>query len=423
MRPVHRRSSLASIVQPPGGGFNQGNTMKTLLSRAGLLAAACLAFSGVASAQSPNGFASIIHVPVVVSTGTFQTTLFIHNPGGSVSVNAKYYGATGTADAGTVLNCGNINVAGGRTESFNIASLCNFSGASNFGTLRLVESDNQDPHPIAAYTRVQSFTGNGFSIEGFPLAEFSNAVGKSVVLGLRRDAAAPGYGSNCFASSIGDPVVVSMSLFDGANTQLGTPYTFTLAANETQRVLDVFTAVGALDGDFANVRAEFSLALGNVGNPSFSAFCTVQNNTSFDADFRIAKTVAPDDQSHLYFVTQTDNGLGGPFVIPAGKKAVYAVFLKHPDYFECQITGDGADKSEIQIKNPAGVVVAGGDNVKTINKFYLGDKLSAGNGANSVWFVEMGTKDGLGDDKSRLNCKSGAGMTRPFVIGYLDDDF
>lgn len=397
--------------------------MKSLIIRAGLLAAACVAFSGAASAQSPNGFASIIHVPVVVSTGTFQTTLFVHNPGGSVSIDVTYYGATGTADAGAPLDCGNLNIPGGRTESVNIASLCNFSGASNFGTLRLVESDNQLPHPISAYTRVQSFSGNGFSIEGFPLAEFSNAVGPSVVLGLRRDAAAPGYGSNCFASSIGAPVIVDMNLVDGAGAAVGTPYTFTLAANETQRVIDVFNAVGALPGDYANVRAEFTLAAGNVGNPSFSAFCTVQNNTSFDADFRIAKTVAPDDQSHLYSVSQIDNGLGGPFVIPAGKKAVYAVFLKHPDFLQCQIIGDGADKSEIQIKDPQGNVVAGGDNVKTIPKFYLGDKTAVNNGGNGVWFVEMGTKANDGDDKSRLRCYNGAGMSKVFVIGYLDDDF
>ncbi len=397
--------------------------MNRILSKACLLAVAGLAYCGIASAQSPNGFASIIHVPVVVSTGTFHTTLFIHNPGGSVSVNAVFHGATGTADAGTPLNCGNINIAAGRTESFDISSLCSFAGASNYGTLRLTESDNQDPHPIAAYSRVQSFTGNGFSIEGFPLAEYSNSIGASVVLGLRRDAAAPGYGSNCFASSIGDPVIVSMSLFDGANLPVGTPYTFTLAANETLRLLDVFNTVGALAGDYSNVRAEFRLALGNVGNPSFSAFCTVQNNTSFDADFRVAKTIAPDDQSHLYSVVQSDNGLGGPFVIPAGQKAVYAVFLKHPDFFECQITGDGSDKSEIQIKDPAGVIVAGGDNVKNIPKFYLGDKQAHNNGGNGVWFVEMGTKDGLGDDKSKLTCKSGAGMTNPFVIGYLPDDF
>jgi hypothetical protein len=397
--------------------------MKNILSGASLLAAACLAYSGTALAQSPNGFASIIHLPSVANTAVYHSTLFIHNPGGPVGVQAIFYGANGTAAAGTALDCGTLNIAGGRTESFDIAAICDFAGASAFGTLRLIEQDNKDPHPITAYTRVEAATGNGFSIEGFPLAEFSNNTGASVVLGLRRASAAPGYQSNCFASSIGAPVNVSLSLFDGTNTQLGTPYAFNLGANETVRLLDVFTTVGAPDGDYSNVRAEFSLGAGNVGNPSFSAFCTVQNNTSFDADFRIAKTVAPDDQSHLYSFSQTDNGLGGPFVIPPGKKAVYAVFLKHPDFLQCQIIGDGADKSEIQIKDPQGNIVAGGDNVKTIPKFYLGDKTAVNNGGNGVWFVEMGTKLNDGDDRSRLRCYNGAGMSNAFVIGYLDDDF
>lgn len=397
--------------------------MSTFFARAGLLAAACLAFSGAASAQSPNGFASIIHVPSVGSTSVYHTTLFVHNPGGSVSVQATFYGATGTADAGTPLDCGTHNIPGGRTESYDIASICNFSGASAFGSLRLVEQDNKDPHPIAAYTRVESATGNGFSIEGFPLAQFSNNTGASVVLGLRRASEAPGYQSNCFASSIGEPVNVSMSLFDGTNTQLGTPHAFNLGANEMVRLLDVFDAVGAPAGDYSNVRAEFSLGAGNVGNPSFSAFCTVQNNASFDADFRIAKTIAPDDKTLLNFVDQQKDGLGNIYSIPAGKKLVFAVALRHPDFFECQIVGDGADKSEIQVKDPSGVIVAGGDNVKTIPKFYLGDKTQRGNGGNGIWTIEMGTKDGLGDDKSRIKCYSGAGMTMPLVVGAVDDDF
>ncbi len=397
--------------------------MNKILSRASLLAAVCLAFAGSASAQSPNGFASIIHVPSVANTAIYNTTLFVHNPGGTVSIDVTFYGATGTADAGTPLDCGSHNIPAGRTQSFDIGAICPFAPGSSFGRLRIVESDNKEPHPIAAYTRVQSFSGNGFSIEGFPIAEFSNSVGPSVVLGLRRDAAAPGYQSNCFASSLGDPVNVNLTLFDGTNTQLGTPYSYVLAANEMVRVLDVFNAVGALPGDYSNVRAEFRLAAGNVGNPSFSAFCTVQNNTDFDADFRIAKTVSPDDQSHLYSVIQTGDGLGNPYVIPAGQKVVFAAFLKHPDFFRCQITGDGSDKSEVQIKDPEGNIVAGGDNVKNIPKFYLGDKSAHGNGGNTIWTIEMGTKDGLGDDKSKINCFSGAGMTRPILVGYVADDF
>lgn len=396
--------------------------MSRKLINAGLLIAG-LAGSASALAQSPNGFASIIHLPAVASTGTFHTTLFVHNPGGPVNVSATYYGATGTADAGTALDCGTHAIAAGTTASYDIATLCTFAGASNFGTLRLVEQNPNNPQPIAAYTRVQSASGNGFSIEGFPIGNFSDDLGKSVVLGLSRQEAAPGYQSNCFASSIGEPVVVDMALFDGANVAVGTPHTFTLAANETVRLLDVFAAVGAPAGDYANVRAEFALGAGNIGNPSFSAFCTVQNNTSFDADFRIAKTVTPDDQGHLYSVTQNKDGLGGNLVIGAASKLVFAVFLQHPDYLSCRTVGDGEDNTEIQIKDPSGAIVGGGDNIKSIPKFYLGDKTTRGNGGNGIWTIEVGSRNGLGETQFNLQCKSGNGMSRPLVVGSVTDDF
>ena len=61
--------------------------MNKILTRASLLAAACLTFSATASAQSPNGFASIIHIPVAVNTASFASTIFVHNPNG-VAANA-----------------------------------------------------------------------------------------------------------------------------------------------------------------------------------------------------------------------------------------------------------------------------------------------------------------------------------------------
>jgi hypothetical protein len=130
---------------------------------AGLLLLAGLVGSGAASAQS---FASYVYVPLVVSTGTFHSTVFVHNPGIAVDVKLTYHGGTLTADAGTPLDCGIHTIAAGQTAEFDIAEVCPLSGASNFGTLRVVEQDAANPHPIAVYTRVQSFSGNGFSTEG-----------------------------------------------------------------------------------------------------------------------------------------------------------------------------------------------------------------------------------------------------------------
>jgi hypothetical protein len=390
---------------------------------AGLLLLAGLVGSGAGSAQS-NGFASSIYVPLVVSTGTFHSSLFVHNPGTAVNVAVTYHGGTLTADAGKPLDCGVHAIGAGATAEFDIATLCPLGGASNFGTLRVVEQDSGNPHPIAVYTRVQSFTGDGFSTEGYPIGSFADASGKSVVLGLRRDAAAPGYWSNCFASSIEEPVNVDLSLFDANNVQVGATYHYTLAAHETFRLLEVFQAVGVVGtDDFHDVRAEFSLGAGNVGNPSYAAFCTVQNNTTFDADFRLAKTVAPDDQSRLYSVTQNKDGLGNNLAVPPASKLVFAMFLQHPDYLSCRAIGDGQDNTEIQLKDPSGAIVGGGDGVKAIPKFFLGDKTAHGNGGNGLWTLEVGSRDGLGETQFNIQCKSGAGMSRPLVVGSLPDDY
>ena len=135
--------------------------MNRILSKACLLAVAGLAYCGIANAQSPNGFASIIHVPVVVSTGTFHTTLFIHNPGGSVSVNAVFHGATGTADAGTPLNCGNTAFfrrdGGVKIGAGSISSSC-FNTKSRAAGLRSVTSSRVKP----CFVRRNSLGGNGW---------------------------------------------------------------------------------------------------------------------------------------------------------------------------------------------------------------------------------------------------------------------
>ena len=195
-----------------------------------MLAFAGLADSSVASAQSPNGFASIIHIPVVVRSGSFASTSFVHNPNGiAANVQVTFNGASSTVGAGP-LDCSAHSIPAGSTASYDFAALCPLAGGSNFGTLRLTETSPTNI-PIAAYTRVQSpVAGNGFSIEGFPLGGFANDTGTSVVLGLRRDAAAPGDRSNCFVSSIGEAVAVNVQLFDSANVQLGTPQVVPLAA-------------------------------------------------------------------------------------------------------------------------------------------------------------------------------------------------
>ena len=399
--------------------------MRNILGKASLLALACLGFSGAAMAQSPNGFSSIIHVPVVVNSAAFSSTIYVHNPGGSaINVQFNYTGADITASAGA-LDCGVHSIPAGSSVEFDFATLCPLSGASNFGSMRIYETSPIN-RPISVYTRVQSpVAGNGFSIEGFPIGGFANDQGASIVDGLKRSAMLPGYQTNCFVGSIGEAVAVDVKLFDGANTQLGTTQTISVPAGGLTRMLDVFTVAGAPVGDYSNVRAEFNQNLDQVGNPSFSAFCTVQNNTSFDADFRIAKTILPDDLGQQYTSTVNKNVFGQDQNIPAGQKVVYAMFVKHPDFLSCRVIGDGQPNAELRILNPSGSVVAGGDDINDTTEFFTGEKSTVANGTNGIWRVEVGARDGAGLLASNFNlqCRSGNGASKPMVIATLPDDF
>ena len=73
------------------------------------------------------------------------------------------------------------------------------------------------------------------------------------------------------------------------------------------RYLDIFwiDGVNAPAGDQSNVRAEFTQTSG--GSANLIGFCTVQDNTSFGADFRIAKGYGSPSDS---FFAQGGNAFG-----------------------------------------------------------------------------------------------------------------
>ena len=165
-----------------------------------------LALCGSAHAQSPNGYASIVDLPVVVNSGTFTTELFVHANSGATAISVTYHGGVGTPTG--VIACSNINLASGESGRYDLGSLCGLSNAqSNFGRLRLYELSTSN-RPFAAYARVQSFSGNGFSVEGFPVGNLAGSNGTQYVQGLRRQAAAPGYQTNCFMASLNEAVDV-----------------------------------------------------------------------------------------------------------------------------------------------------------------------------------------------------------------------
>lgn len=228
-------------------------------------------------------YSSFLTIPLIAETPSYRSQIFIHNPTLADSqIVVSYVGATGTATPGPVV-CNTVTVPAGNVVKTSLGAICPLNAGANFGTLMTSQGF------VALYTRVQTPSGNGFSVEG--MMDFNCCSGIREVVGLVRQAAAPSYQSNCFVlnqEARAGRVVVTLV---GGGGEAIVTQVVNLGPGEFIRLLDVFAALGAAAGDYTNVRASFeSIVPVEGGSPvGFTASCTVQNNTSFDADFRVAK--------------------------------------------------------------------------------------------------------------------------------------
>jgi hypothetical protein len=377
--------------------------------------AAFLAAAGMGSpahAQSTYGGASLLAVPVVARTASYDSTLFLFGAASNVTMAATYVGADGTTYAGPHA-CNSVAVAAGATVSTTVGALCpGLPAGSQFGMLLLTDiSPTPQPQRVTAYSRVQTPGGDGFSIEGFPVWTFDSNT--THVTGLRRAAAAPGYQANCFVGSVGEAVSGTLTLYDAAGVP-SAPLAFSLGANQLIRYLDVFAAVGLPAGDYSNYRATFAptTPLG----PALLAFCTLQNNTSFDADFRVAKSF-PNGIDLAQIPSFVASGTTGSF---PSDRLVYQFILRNPDLVSCELqpqTGGGESRPitdlELRLLDPTGNPIAGGNNLQSFAKVTVPGRGST-NGLINAWTVEIeGT---LGDASGNayqffLTCVTGNGTT------------
>ena len=249
-----------------------------------LLAGSLLA-SGAAVAQTTFGAATTIVFPVVAATATFTGQITLYNPNANtITVNLSYYDANNLPSPGP-KPCNAAVIPANASVQFDLATQCTLGAGSHFGLL--IGAEVIGTNLFYGYSRTQNNAGAGFSIEGFPINNFTTQTSYST--GLQRVAAAPTYQTNCFVGSLSDPVGYNVKLFDGTTgAQIGTTISGNLNAFEQFRYLDIFSAASAPAGDYTNVRAEFSRT--TAGTQVLIGFCTVQDNTSFGADFRVAKS-------------------------------------------------------------------------------------------------------------------------------------
>ena len=420
-----------------------------LASGFGLLA---LAGATPALAQSTDGFHAIQVFPVVVDSGSFTQRFTFKNPdaANAVTIQTQFFPAEGTTQT-AIIACPNITIpAGGQTVFTSLRGICpTLATGSQFGYL--YTAINSTSHGLfSGYSRVSNAAGNGFTVEAFPAHTFTSA--DTIVTGLRRRAAgagSPAFQTNCFIGNLQEVTpflnavsTITYTLYSGAGATLGSG-SLQLLPGRLVRMLDVFAAAGAPAGDYDDAYIVFGES--GTGEPGLMSFCTVQDNTSFGADFRIGKQFrgygtqysgigAQDDHvgrdtTVAFDIKMTgDTTAARAFTIPASATGnTHVVYFRHPDYVACEIIDPATNVRalaayglEIRMRDQYLNTLAGGAGTQGFGRFYLGDKTDRNNGTNGRYTIEVesSTVNTTAVRPYKLHCQSGSGHTLGDIVKF-----
>jgi len=310
--------------------------------------------------QTTAGSGTVVVVPLVTHSTSFKAEVFVRNDQSTdITLNVRFYDTLLSPPPGQ-RPCSQLFVPANQTVSFLLSAQCTFNPSnSHFGMIVLEDATGTyKTNLFYAFARSQNPTGIGASIEGFPVGNFSGQ--NANVIGLKRVAASPGYQSNCFVGALGEPVDYTLTLFDSTNTQIGSVLSGSLVPYQTIRFLDIFAAVGAAPGDYLNARARFSATDTDPNAPALVGFCTVQENNTFGADFRIAKSRDGLDRRAKRFMCyatdpadptcQTADTAAPTQVRLASTRNIHYLFLAQPDFVKCDLVSPNLGDLEMRLR-------------------------------------------------------------------------
>jgi hypothetical protein len=406
-----------------------------------LLAAAAVLPGFSAQAQTTAASGTIIVLPIAASIpGAYATTVFVRNPNvAAITLNVRYYQADNASPPGdgNPLTCTPLTVGGNLAVQFDLGTQCTFVGTGNFGQLVLEDvTSTYKINSFYAYSRSQESNGNGFSVEGFPVGNFSSS--SSDVLGLKATTTAPHYRSNCFVGALAEPVNYQILLVQGENGAVLGSLTGSVGAYHMVRILDVFASAG-LGATQDNVRATFS----NTSNDgaAYIGFCTLESSDNGSADFRVAKSSRANDERESRLIcyamdncTDTHASITNPAQLSSGKRNIHWAIFDQPDFIKCDLVSDQLSALQIQLRGPTDTVqgttpftlppapyntapyTAGGSGA-TGFYIYTGEKCTIDSGITTRWFIDV-TASGAGSPTFPINygikCFSGNGISVPW---------
>ena len=405
---------------------------------------------GHAAAQTTDGYHSIQVFPLVVDTASFAQRFNFRNPNpGSITITPRFFPEKSTKQfpLGSKL-CPNFSIDSGKTAVFaSLRDMCpGLLPDSQFGFVHLTAVSAGGS--FSGFSRVANPQGQGFTVESFAANEFTSS--DSVVNGLRRrasTASTPAYQTNCFMGNLNDlsaggprtATRVHYSLYSSSGNLIGSGFE-DLLPGQMIRYLDIFSKAGAPDTDHEDAQIRFEEFA--TDEPAIMSFCTVQDNTSVGADFRIGKqevsaggvanpgdVVGPQDNISARETRVDTDGSGRVFQIAASASSsnTHVIYFRHPDYVSCELTdGNGVRVAagfglEMRLLDQDGVQVAGTSGTGWSN-VYLGDKTDRNDGANGRYTIEVedAETNSAALRSYNLHCQSGSGHTLGDIIRYQE---
>ena len=406
-----------------------------------------IVFAGVAAqAQATAGSGTVMVLPLAANVPVYKSEVFVRNPNlVPITLNVRYYQANNAAPPSGPRTCAQVTIPALEVVNFQLVSQCTLASVDDFGMIILEDTAVPKVNPFFAYSRTQTTGGNGFSVEGFPAGNFSGA--PADVIGLKRQAGAPTYRSNCFIGALGEPVNYQMRLWQEGGTPTpidGTdgPVQGTLLPYEIVRILDIFGALGsphgvnAPAGDYFNVRANFTNTAGN--SAAFIAFCTLEESTFGGADFRIAKSDDAWDARQQRLACYGQDSCGSNFVSVANpaqitditKKNIHYVIFDQPDYVQCSLVSPRLAELEIMLRQPGdpltspqfpagGAPYSSGGIGQTSFYVFTGDRgaVVGSAGHTTRWYIDVSPRAGVTGPPINygFTCRSGNGVTVPWL--------
>jgi hypothetical protein len=399
---------------------------------------------GIAQAQTSAGSGTVLVFPVVAFTATFTSEVTVQNPNAnSITLDLDYYESNNAHDPG-FHDCGQFSVPAGQTLAFTMAAMCPpETGTTHFGMLILRHNDPANQLDLFyAYSRAQTASGVGFSIEGFPIGGFSGATSYST--GIKNSTVTPFYATNCYVAALAEPITYTLTLYNGTDAAEAAPLgtvTASIPAFDSHRYTDVFARLGAGTNN-TNVKAKFSVAPIDVNGtlPAYIGFCTVQESVTFSADFRIAKSRDALDQRQKRLTCYGQSACGTLTVPPtqvsnaATDRNVHSMFIAQPDFVRCDLVGPSVAQLQIRLREPGDTFASNkfvpvtpydttpfqnvGASVKSYFYIYTGERGEWNNGQTARWLIDVeGNDAATGTLDYGITCKSGNGVSVPYFRG------